>query len=83
MDRDSLPWPPHREDRAVNPFGMGSVEAGVPGQLQSITHGWENGDLLSLKLASGANMSHFCAARRGDLVLAQGCSLGTPEGDLL
>lgn len=61
----------------MNPIGMGSVELGVPGQLQSITHGWENGDLWSLKLASGANMSHFCAVRRDDLVLVQGCSLTT------
>lgn len=64
----------------MNPIGMGSVEGGVSGQQHSITHGWENGDLLSLKLASGANMSHFCAARRGDLVLQQGCSLATWKG---
>lgn len=33
-----LPQLPHREDGVMDHIRMGGFEAGVPGQLQSITH---------------------------------------------
>jgi len=41
---------------AVNPGGVGGLEAGAPGQLQSITHGWGEWGLLLFK----AGPRHKC-----------------------
>lgn len=55
--------PPCGEDRAVGDTGGISGGFEVAGKLQGITHSGEDGGLYGLKPSSGADKSHFCAAR--------------------
>lgn len=50
------PQLPRREDRAVDHGRMGGFEAGVPEQLQSITHGWGEWQFIWFK--SGPRRKH-------------------------